>query len=113
MKKVGFVNHRRHLNKKSLFRLLPYFILLIFSGIITEVKFSPVPLEKYDKSGPETNFQLLNKIKEILDENPFASSSVIADTLHENQSIVYRYLTNELVLVYKCTSWIPCNLDFH
>ena len=79
---------------------------------IAEAKFSPEALEKHEKPGPERDFQLLMRIKEVLDEMLFASSHVIADTLQETQSIVYRYLTNELWLVYKHSSWIPRNLDF-
>ena len=79
---------------------------------IAEAKFSPEALEKHEKPGPERDFQLLTRIQEVLDELPFTSSHVIADTLHETQSIVYRYLTNELGLVYKHSSWIPHNLDF-
>ena len=57
--------------------------------------------KKRDKPGRKADSQLLNRIHEVLNEMPFASSYVIADILNEKQSTVYRYLTNRLGLVYK------------
>ena len=79
---------------------------------IRETKFSPEALEKHEKPGPTIDFQLLYRIQNVLAEKPFASSYIIADILNETQSIVYRYLTNSLRLVYKHSLWIPHELNF-
>ena len=42
---------------------------------------------------------------------PYASSYVIAHILGETQSIVYRYLTRELGLVYKFSRYVPHRLE--
>ena len=68
---------------------------------IAKAKFSPVAHEQYNKPGPEVVSQHLNRILEILDKMPFASCHVIANILKETYTIVYRYLTDELGLVYK------------
>ena len=39
---------------------------------IAEAKFSPEALEKHEKPGPEHDFQLLMRIKDVLDEILFA-----------------------------------------
>ena len=39
---------------------------------IAEAKFSPEALEKHEKPGPERDFQLLMRIKDVLDEMLFA-----------------------------------------
>ena len=39
---------------------------------IAEAKFSPEALEKHEKPGPERDFQLLIRIKDVLDEVLFA-----------------------------------------
>ena len=41
---------------------------------IAETKFSPEVLEEHDKPGRKIDSQLLNRIQELLDEMPFASS---------------------------------------
>ena len=79
---------------------------------IAETKFFQETLEKHGKHGLETDFQLLKRIKDVLVKMLFASSNFIVDTLHETQNIVYRYLSNELGLAYKHSSWIPSTLDF-
>ena len=53
-----------------------------------------------------------NTFSSLLVKMLFASSNFIVDTLHETQNIVYRYLSNELGLAYKHSSWIPSTLDF-
>ena len=87
-------------------------VLLSLPLYIAETKFFQETLEKHGKHGLETDFQLLKRIKDVLVKMLFASSNFIVATLHETQNIVYRYLSNELGLVYKHSSWIPSTLDF-
>ena len=79
---------------------------------IAKTKFSPEVLEENDKPGRKIDSKLLNRIQEVLNEMPFASSYIIADIPKETQTIVYRYLTNHLGLVYKQSLWIPHQLNF-
>ena len=51
---------------------------------IAETKFSPEVLEEHDKPGRKIDSQLLNRIQEVLNKMPFASSHVIADIPNEN-----------------------------
>ena len=79
---------------------------------IAETKFSPEVLEEHNKPGPDIDLKLLNRIQEVLNEMPFASSYIIADTLNETQTIVYTYLTNHLGLVYKQSLWLQKQKNF-
>ena len=79
---------------------------------IAETKFSPEVLEEHDKPGRKIDSQLFNRIQELLNEIPFASSHIITDILSEKQPTVYMYLTNCSGLVYKQSLWIPHELNF-
>lgn len=63
--------------------------------------------EPNEKPGPKADDQLICRIQQVLDEYPYASTRQIADTLHENESTIYRYLTRELGRVYKHSKWLP------
>ena len=51
--------------------------------------------------------QLLNCIRQLLDEKPWESVRSIANKLNSAPATVYRYLTQHLHLKYTCTKWIP------
>ena len=55
--------------------------------------------------------QLLYTIRRVIEESEFFSVRSVAQRLRVNETIVYRYFTRELHLVYKHTKWIPHNLD--
>lgn len=57
--------------------------------------------EPNENPGREADDQIICRIQQVLDEYPYASTRQIADTLHENESTIYRYLTRELGRVYK------------
>lgn len=68
------------------------------------------PNYEKEKPGPKPDEQLLKRIEEILDEEPFASLHYIAELLNENTTIIYRYLTQFLHKVYKSSRWLPHEL---
>lgn len=67
--------------------------------------------EKGEAPGPSIDEQLLSRIIEIINEEPFSSTRQIAKVLNENRSTVWRYLTVNLGLVYKRSRWLPHILD--
>ena len=73
-------------------------------------RFGYDPNYKKETPGSKPDEQLLKRIKEILDEEPFASLRYIAELLNENMTIIYRYLTQFLHKVYKPSKWLPHEL---
>ena len=63
-------------------------------------------------SGNTIDEQLLITIRQEIEKNQFFSVRSLAYTLHCSPSLIYRYITNELHLVFKTTRWIPHSLDF-
>ena len=68
--------------------------------------------EENAKSGPKPDEQLISRILQILDEDPYVSTREIADTLNENESTIWRYLTRELGRVFKYSKWLPHCLNY-
>ena len=67
-----------------------------------------VPLnEERGKPGPKPDEQLLTRIQELLEEEPFISVRQIAQQLNEAPTTIHRYLTVFLGRQYKVTKWIP------
>lgn len=67
-------------------------------------------LEDEERPGRSIDEQLLYKIDQIIEEEPFASIRYIAHILNSSESTVYRYVTLYLHKIYKHTRWIPHTL---
>ena len=63
--------------------------------------------EKHEKPDPKLDDQLLTRIIQIIDDQPFSSTRYIAQLLNEDNSTIWRYLTKNLGLVYKQSKWLP------
>lgn len=57
--------------------------------------------EKGDAPGLSIDAQLLFRIVETINDEPYSSTRQVAKVLNENRSTVWRYLTVNLGLVYK------------
>ena len=57
--------------------------------------------------GPKVDEQLLIRIQQAFEEQPYASIREIADNLHESISTVWRYVTQRLGRVFKASRWVP------
>lgn len=60
-----------------------------------------------DRPGNKLDDQLLIRVQQVLEEEPFSSTRSIADKLKENNVTIYRYLTKYLHKVFKSSRWIP------
>ena len=58
------------------------------------------------------NEQLLITIQQEIDKNEFFSVRSLAHNLNCHPSLIYRYITEQLGLVFKHTRWIPHSLNF-
>lgn len=67
---------------------------------------TPLKAQK-GKPGPKPDEQLIIRITQILDAEPFATTRSIADKLHESKTTIWRYLVNEMNYTYKATNWVP------
>jgi len=60
-----------------------------------------------DKPGKKPDEQLLVRIEQELEAEPFTLVRMISHKLGETPSIVWRYMTQELKLVFKTSRWVP------
>ena len=67
--------------------------------------------EKREVPGPSIDEQLLSRIVEIINDEPYSSTRQITKVLNENRSTVWRYLTGNLGLAFKRSRWLPHILD--
>ena len=67
--------------------------------------------DKGEQRGNKPDEQLLIRIQQILDDEPFSSTRSIAHTLNENNMIIYRYMTIYLKKVFRLSRWVPHFLD--
>ena len=71
-----------------------------------------IPLEaQKEKPGPKRDEQLVIRIHQVLEKEPFASTRYIADMLNENHITIWRYLVEEMHYVFKHTNWVPHFFD--
>ena len=64
-------------------------------------------LDNEDRPGRPIDEQLLARIDQIIEEEPFSSIRYIANILNSSESTVYRYVTMYLHKIYKHTRWVP------
>jgi len=67
-------------------------------------------LEDAPRAGRGIDEQLLKRISEVLEEEPYSSVRYIANILNSKESTVYRYITLYLHKKYIHTRWIPHSL---
>ena len=75
--------------------------------IIQETKLGFPQAQESSNNENHIDRQLLITIQREIAENPFFSVCSLAQKLKVPPSTLYRYLTNELHLVYKHTRWVP------
>ena len=59
------------------------------------------------RPGRPIDDKLIDRVAEIIEDEPFASVAYIAHILNSNKSTIYRYLTEQLGRVYKHSRWVP------
>ena len=69
-------------------------------------------VEDKPRPGRPIDEELINKVADTIEEEPYASVGYIAQTLGSNKATIYRYLTKHLGRVYKHTKWVPHLLTF-
>lgn len=76
-----------------------------------EEKFQFNTSQNHELPGRKPDEQLIKRINEILNDEPFSSVRDIANQLRENPSTIYRYLTSYIGLVYKHSRLVPHQLS--
>ena len=79
---------------------------------IREAKLGPSEEEQIEHHGNLPDDQLLIRISQEVENNEFFSVRSLAKKLNSQPSLIYRYLTQYLGLVFKNTRWIPHSLNF-
>lgn len=76
-----------------------------------QVKLGCFEAEVSSFNGERIDEQLLTRILQVIEENPFFSVRSIAMRLNVTPSIIHRYLTQELNYVYTHSRWVPHSLN--
>lgn len=78
---------------------------------IALLKCGQTSLEDAPRAGRSIDEQLLKRISDVLEEEPYSSLRYIANILNSNESTIYRYITLYLHKKYVHTRWIPHSLN--
>lgn len=87
------------------------FCLATIYKYMNEEKFQFNINQKHELPGRKPDEQLIKRINEILNDEPFSSVRDIANQLRENPSTIHRYLTSYIGLVFKHSRLVPHQLS--